>query len=55
MVQEINGTEVAPEERLSDNIMKYDGHKLSLVGESFKMETPTADINMDTQSIKFAM
>ncbi len=55
MVHEVNGTQVAPEERLSENIMKYDGEKLSLVGESFKMENRKVDITMGSHSIKFAM
>lgn len=55
MVHDINGSQVAPEERLSDNIIKYDGQKLSLVGDSFKMETPKEDIHMESHSMRFAM
>ncbi len=35
MVREVNTAEVSPEERLSNNIFMYNGHKLSLVGDSF--------------------
>lgn len=55
MVHDVNGTQVAPEERLSENIMMYDGQKLSLVGDSFQMETPKVNIKMDSESIRFAM
>ncbi len=53
MVQEVNGTQVAPEERLSDQIMMYNGQKLSLVGDTFKPEMEKQAVKMDT--MKFAM
>ena len=56
MVHEINTYQVAPEDRLSDNIFKYDGHKLSLVGESFKIEAPKIDNPcINTAAMKFSM
>ena len=53
MVKEVNGTQVAPEEQLSDNIMMYDGQKLSLVGDTFKLEMEQQ--TMKQESVKFAM
>ncbi len=56
MVREVNGSQVAPEERLSDNIMKYDGHKLSLVGESFTVDAPKVkEPKLDTEKFKMSM
>lgn len=40
MVHEVNMTQVAPNEFLSDNIMKYDGQKLKMVMDDIKMEAP---------------
>lgn len=40
MVREVNGTQVAPNERLSDNVFKFDGSKLTLVGDSLQMDAP---------------
>ena len=40
MVHEVNMTQVAPNEFLSDNIMKYDGQKLKMVVDEIKMEAP---------------
>lgn len=40
MVHEVNMTQVAPNEFLSDNIMKYDGQKLKMVTDNIKMEAP---------------
>ncbi len=53
MVQEVNGTQVAPEERLSDQIMIYNGQKLSLVGDTFKPEMEPQ--TMKPQTMRFAM
>ena len=40
MVREVNMTQVAPNEFLSDNIMKYDGQKLKMVMDDIKMDAP---------------
>ena len=56
MVHEVNMGQVAPEERLSDQIFKYDRQRLSLVRDSLKMETPKIEApRMETPSMKFAM
>jgi hypothetical protein len=49
MVREINSTQVAPEERLSDNVMTYDGLSLKLAHNDLKMEP------MVTQSMSFGI
>lgn len=54
MVREVNGTQVAPEERLSDQVFRCDGHKLTVVGESFEMEQKNEPVQ-ETQTMKFAM
>lgn len=38
MVREVNMTQVAPQEFLSDNIMKYDGKKLKMIVDDIKMD-----------------
>ncbi len=53
MVLEVNSTQVAPEEQLSDNIMMYDGQKLTLVGESFSPQFE--EQTMSTERMKFRM
>ena len=56
MVHEVNFGQVAPEERLSEEIMLFDGHKLKLVGDSLKMEAPKAEMpKMESQSMKMKM
>lgn len=40
MVHEVNMTQVASNEFLSDNIMKYDGQKLKMIMDDIKMEAP---------------
>ena len=40
MVHEVNMTQVAPNEFLSNNIMKYDGQKLKMVMDDIKMDAP---------------
>lgn len=40
LICEVNSTTVEPEEVLSDQLMMYDGNKLSLVGNTFEMESP---------------
>ncbi len=54
MVREVNGTQVAPEERLSDQVFRCDGHKLTVVGESFEMEQKNEPVQ-EAQTMKFAM
>ncbi len=56
MVRDINAGQLAPEERLSNNIMRYDGKKLSLVHDSLKMDSnKMKSQKVDGQSIKLAM
>ncbi len=57
MVQSVNSEQVAPEERLSDGIFKYDGKRLSLVGESFTLDTPKLDAGpeIDKPSLRLSM
>ena len=56
MVMDVNSTQVAPEERLSDQIFMYDGMKLRVVGDSLKMDTPkTESPKMESQHMSFAM
>ena len=56
MVREVNMGQVAPEERLSDQVFKHDGHKLTVVGESFKMDTPKMDtLQMEGHSLRMAI
>ena len=43
MVHEVNITQVALEDRLSDNIFEYDGHSLSLIKEDLKMTAEIKD------------
>lgn len=55
MVQSVNAGQVAPQERLSDQVFTCDGHKLTVVGETFKQEQ-TVDAGMKmNQSICMAM
>lgn len=56
MVREVNMGQVAPEERLSDQIFMHDGHRLTLVGDSFRMEEPRVEIpKMETHRMHMAM
>lgn len=56
MVRDINMGQVAPEERLSNQIFKYDGRKLTVVGESLKMDAPKLDApKMDGHTVRMAM
>ncbi len=56
MVRDINLGQVAPEERLSDQIFKYDGKKLTVVGDSFSVEAPQIETaKMETHTIRMAM
>lgn len=43
LICEVNSTTLDPEEVLSDQLMIYDGTKLSLVGNTIDMETPAVD------------
>lgn len=55
MVMEVNSTQVAPEDFLSDNIMKYDGRKLKLVMDELKMDTPKIEsMKMEERKIHYA-
>lgn len=56
MVHEVNSSVVNPEDKLSDNILMYDGNKLSLVGDSFQLETPkleTPTLNSNSLKLSF--
>lgn len=56
MVHDVNDTQVEPEERLSNNIMMYDGQKLKLVGDSFEFEGSKMEgLKTDINSIKFTI
>ncbi len=55
MVREVNGSQVSPEERLSDEVFKCDGSKLTVVGESFKMDEPHIDEPKMTAAMQFKM
>jgi len=50
MVREVNMTTVDPADFLSDNIYKYDGHKLTVVGESFSPEISEPEMKLQSQS-----
>ncbi len=43
MVREINGSSVAAEDFLSDNPMRWDGHKLKMLFSEPKMDTPVLE------------
>ncbi len=53
MVQEVNGTQVALEDQLSDQVLMYDGQKLTVVGNTFRPEMEQE--SMKQESIKFKM
>lgn len=50
MVREVNATTVDPADFLSDNIYKYDGHKITVVGESFSPGISEAEISSQSQT-----
>ncbi len=52
MVHEVNMTQVSPQEFLSDNIMRYDGMKLTMVTDEPKMEMDTPQ--MEERTIHYA-
>lgn len=53
MVREINMTQVAPDEFLSDNIMRYDGQKLTMVTDDITIDVPEIDeLDMELYSMK---
>lgn len=52
MVREVNGTEVSPQEYLSDSIYKYDGQKLQLVREDPKLDSP--EVKPESRTIHYA-
>ena len=54
MVHEVNVTQVAPQDFLSDNIMKYDGQKLSLVRDDLKMDAPKVGPKLDERTVHYA-
>lgn len=55
MVHEVNVTQVAPQDFLSDNIMKYDGQKLSVVRDDLKMDSPKVDgPKLDERTVHYA-
>ncbi len=56
MVKEVNVGVVDATERLSDEIFKFNGETLSLVGDTFKMEQPKVESQkVESDGIKFAM
>jgi len=55
MVHEVNVTQVAPQDFLSDNIMEYDGQKLSVVRDDLKMDSPKVDgPKLDERTVHYA-
>ena len=54
MVHEVNVTQVAPQDFLSDNIMKYDGQKLSLVRDDLKMDALKVGLKLDERTVNYA-
>ena len=46
MVRDVNETQVAIVERLSDNVFSYDGRRLSLVADTVKIESPEVSMRM---------
>ena len=44
LICEVNSTIVEPEEVLSNQLIMYDGNKLSLVGNTMEMESPEVDM-----------
>ncbi len=52
MVREVNGTEVSPQEYLSDNIYKYDGQKIQMIRDDLKMDSP--EIKPDGRTLHYA-
>ncbi len=50
MVREVNATTVDPADFLSDNIYKYDGHKLTVVRESFSPEISEPEVSTQSQT-----
>lgn len=56
MVREVNLGQVAPEERLSDEVFMCDGHRLMLVGDTLSMETQEVSTpEMDGYRMRMAM
>lgn len=56
LVRSVNTSQVAPEERLSGEVFCYNGKKLELVGETFKMDAPKVAMpKIEGQSIKLGM
>ena len=55
MVHEVNLTQVAPEERLSDNVFFYDGIKLSVVRDGFGCEEQISAEPVVTRSAGMAI
>lgn len=54
MVHEVNVTQVGPQDFLSDNIMKYDGQKLSLVRDDLKMDALKVGLKLDERTVNYA-
>ena len=56
LIHEVNTTTVEAEERLSDELFMYDGNKLSMVGNTFEMESPEVDtMKFDRPLMTFGM
>ncbi len=55
MVHEVNVTQVGPQDFLSDNIMKYDGRKLTLVRDDIKMDSSKVECpKLDERTVHYA-
>lgn len=55
IVHEVNSTIVDPADYLSANIYKYDGRKLTIVGESFSPEISEAEVSSHSQTHQMRM
>ena len=55
MVRDVNMGQVAPEERLSDQVFWYDGQRLSVAGEAFETEVPAMDARMESISVSMSL
>lgn len=55
MVMEVNATQVAPQDFLSDNIQKYDGQKLQLVIDDLRMDSLSIEApKIDEPTVRYA-
>ena len=53
MVRDVNRTQLAPQEFLSDNILKYDGNKLTVHRDDLKMEIPKVEMPKLEREVRY--